>query len=103
MTNRERLNRMPQEDFAAFLKKVRSDPLADYMNWDAWLLAEDPAPIYAGKDGYLYPEKGCRDGGDAPRPCRILSDTNVKGKAYRKILLDGRVYYIPAYRIKEES
>lgn len=101
MTNLERIRAMDVLQAAALFKKMRTDPLAEYMDWEAWLSSEDTTPFLIGCEGILYPEKGSKKAAAKGEPCRILSDTVIQDKPYRKILLEGRVYYVPQHRVRE--
>ena len=101
MTNLERIRVMERDEMAALFQKIRTDPLAEYMDWEAWLSLEDPAHVLTGCEGILYPERGTADTAGHGQPCHILSDVIIGDKPYRKILLMERVYYVPRHRVRE--
>ena len=103
MTNLERLRQMPPDSFAAFINEVRSGTLMEYVDWGAWLLHEKEDFCYIGEDGICLPTEEEMQQNKQPYPCRILSDAVIRGRPYKKVIADGKLYYYPASRIAKKN
>lgn len=103
MTNHERIRGMSASAFRDFLFQIRMSPLMEYVDWDRWLADEEEAFCFLGCEGWCLPGAGEAAAGGRPVRCRILSDVRVEGNAYKKVLIDGKIYYVPAERVREED
>lgn len=55
MTNRERINELPNEKFLEEVQKIASFPGFEFVDWEGWLNSDIKTPQYIGKPG-LYQE-----------------------------------------------
>ena len=102
MTNHDRLRQMDASAFQDFLRQVRLGPLMEYVDWEKWLGQEEEAYCYYGCDGLYIPNGRLSAAGSGPIRCRILGDAPDVGRDYKKILIGGRIYYVPSDWVREE-
>lgn len=80
MTNRERLNRMSNEEYARETAAFAACPVRNFVDYEAWLESSDAEYPLIGKDGTYH-------GATGDRECKIVGEHERGGQPYVRIIL----------------
>lgn len=100
-TNYEILMSCTRKQMAAFINSLVKKEVSRYIDWNAWLLSEDPEPPYIGEPAFM------KDG-NTETPCYLLEETEENGETFRTVFMPGakgeiRKEILPAHFVRKET
>lgn len=99
LTNRDKLDKTGNKEFAKKIKSLKSIPGFEYINWEAWLKSEESEFIYIGEMCQFKPYE--ETFASSEWISGIMVDSQIiAGKEYRLIIAQDTMYKIPSDRVR---